>query len=281
MTKISDVILVRSTLTGTEKIPLGVSGTVPIITYPTVIKTYVLEGLSSTDISDFTASVNNNANVLSNTTARHTHANKALLDTYDQANADISSAISDSHTHANKSLLDTYDQTNVDITDAVSKKHTHANIALLDNITGVGSGVIISGTERTKLGTITVGDSGSIITLAQIASIVKLDRANTIQVLASTTTPVMNVNLGFNGSLVMAGNTVINLTNLTGVMGGFVMLTTTTGYTLTIQNNGSSTNVAKMVNSEDLPAGAGDTGMLTWIYDGSNLTYNIGKRTEA
>lgn len=45
----------------------------------------------------------------------HEHANKALLDTYDQTNA-------------------TYDQTNANIKDAVSKKHSHANAAELDKI---------------------------------------------------------------------------------------------------------------------------------------------------
>ena len=40
----------------------------------------------------------------------------------------------DSHTHANKALLDTYDQTNADIKDAVTKKHEHANKAELDKI---------------------------------------------------------------------------------------------------------------------------------------------------
>ena len=38
------------------------------------------------------------------------------------------------HEHANKALLDTYDQTNADIKDAVSKKHSHANAAELDKI---------------------------------------------------------------------------------------------------------------------------------------------------
>lgn len=36
------------------------------------------------------------------------------------------------HTHANKALLDTYTQTEADLADAVAKKHTHANAAELD-----------------------------------------------------------------------------------------------------------------------------------------------------
>ena len=40
----------------------------------------------------------------------------------------------DTHTHANKALLDTYDQTNEDLKDAVAKKHSHANKTELDKI---------------------------------------------------------------------------------------------------------------------------------------------------
>ena len=40
----------------------------------------------------------------------------------------------DTHTHANKALLDTYDQTNEDLKDAVAKKHSHANKPELDKI---------------------------------------------------------------------------------------------------------------------------------------------------
>lgn len=43
-------------------------------------------------------------------------------------------AYTNSHTHANKSLLDSYDQTNANISDAVSKKHTHSNKTVLDGI---------------------------------------------------------------------------------------------------------------------------------------------------
>ena len=57
-------------------------------------------------ISDFQTTVSSNIDVDANTVARHTHANKALLDTYTNTNADISDAISKEHTHANKAILD-------------------------------------------------------------------------------------------------------------------------------------------------------------------------------
>lgn len=49
--------------------------------------------------------------------------------------ATIQELVADKHTHANKVLLDTYDQTNEDISDAITDRHTHANKAILDTIT--------------------------------------------------------------------------------------------------------------------------------------------------
>ena len=39
------------------------------------------------------------------------------------------------HTHSNKALLDTYSQTETDLADAVAKKHSHANKSTLDKLT--------------------------------------------------------------------------------------------------------------------------------------------------
>ena len=64
----------------------------------------------------------------------HSHANKALLDTYTQTEADLADAVAKKHNHANKSLLDTYTQTETDLADAVAKKHNHANKNVLDGI---------------------------------------------------------------------------------------------------------------------------------------------------
>ena len=65
----------------------------------------------------------------------HTHANKALLDTYTQSNDNIADAVSKKHEHSNKATLDTYTQTEADLADAVAKKHSHSNKALLDTYT--------------------------------------------------------------------------------------------------------------------------------------------------
>lgn len=77
------------------------------------------------------------ASVASNTTARHTHSNKALLDSYTQIEANLADAVVKKHAHSNKSLLDTYAQTEVNLEDAVTKKHAHANKTVLDGITEV------------------------------------------------------------------------------------------------------------------------------------------------
>ena len=47
---------------------------------------------------------------------------------------EVQTALNKAHEHANKALLDTYDQTNANIKDAVGKKHSHANAAELDKI---------------------------------------------------------------------------------------------------------------------------------------------------
>lgn len=46
----------------------------------------------------------------------------------------VSAVEADKHTHANKALLDTYTQTEENLADAVAKKHTHANATELDKI---------------------------------------------------------------------------------------------------------------------------------------------------
>lgn len=69
-------------------------------------------------------------------------ANKALDDAKTYADglntamdARVDALEGSAHTHANKALLDTYDQTNDNIKDAVAKKHSHANADVLDGIT--------------------------------------------------------------------------------------------------------------------------------------------------
>lgn len=46
------------------------------------------------------------AATIANTTDRHTHGNKALLDTYTQTESDLAGTVGDRHTHTNKAQLD-------------------------------------------------------------------------------------------------------------------------------------------------------------------------------
>ena len=70
-----------------------------------------------------------------NTELRHIHNNMTLLQSYEQTEDDLRDAVGKRHEHSNKALLDTYTQTNTNIADAVSKKHSHNNKAILDTIT--------------------------------------------------------------------------------------------------------------------------------------------------
>ena len=53
--------------------------------------------IPASQISDFDTEVSNNTDVAANTNARHTHSNKALLDTYTQSEADLADAVSKKH----------------------------------------------------------------------------------------------------------------------------------------------------------------------------------------
>ena len=54
------------------------------------------------------------AEIHANTAARHTHSNKALLDTYSQTENDLADAVNKKHTHSNKDFLDTLNQETLD-----------------------------------------------------------------------------------------------------------------------------------------------------------------------
>jgi len=117
-------------------------------------------------------------NIAANTSARHTHTNFSLLETYTQTNTDLANAVAKAHEHANKALLDSYDQTNANISDAVSKKHEHANKTILDNTTasfttnkdtklsGIETGAEVNEIEGVKVnGNILTPDADRIVSL--------------------------------------------------------------------------------------------------------------------
>lgn len=66
--------------------------------------------------------------------------------------ANIDAAVTNMHTHANKALLDTYTQTEANLADAVSKKHTQNTDAGTSNGTFyIGSGVKLKNSGGTEL----------------------------------------------------------------------------------------------------------------------------------
>ncbi len=74
----------------------------------------------------------------------HTHDDRYYTETETNTllsgKSDTSHTHTDLHTHANKALLDTYTQSNTDITTAITNSHTHTNKAVLDDIIDSGDG---------------------------------------------------------------------------------------------------------------------------------------------
>jgi len=107
--------------------------------------------------SDFNTFVSDNPDVSDNTSDRHSHSNKTLLDSITSigSGAVITTPERDDlHTHSNKTELD-------NITDAGSGEvvtsaeradfHDHTNKSILDSISDAGSGSVITPQERTEL----------------------------------------------------------------------------------------------------------------------------------
>ena len=69
----------------------------------------------------------------------------------------VNTAAEGNHSHANKALLDTYTQTEADLADAVAKKHEHANKSVIDGISAanvaswIGKAKVYSAGETVNL----------------------------------------------------------------------------------------------------------------------------------
>lgn len=98
---------------------------------------------TASEVTDFDTEVANNSDVAANTTARHSHSNKALLDTYTQTEANLADAVSKKHSHSNQSVLDnttasftSADETkldNITVTQPVNLDQMETDIAALAN----------------------------------------------------------------------------------------------------------------------------------------------------
>ena len=74
----------------------------------------------------------------------HEHANKSLLDSYDQENTDLADAVSKKHEHANKSTLDAIPDHSNASTGQVIKKQEDGSLAFEDESGGSGSGEVVN-----------------------------------------------------------------------------------------------------------------------------------------
>ena len=89
-------------------------------------------GALETDMSTANSSITNLQN---NKVDKITGKSLSTNDFTDAYKLNVDGNTTARHTHANKTLLDTYTQTETNLADAVTKKHSHSNKEVLDNIT--------------------------------------------------------------------------------------------------------------------------------------------------
>lgn len=218
MSKIIDVINIKTVLDGSEKIPFGhVSDKIVLLV--SGIKTHVLTGLNSSNISDFSVAVSGNADVLSNTNNRHApHTNRAVIDLITNAGSG--------------QIITATERSNIitALSDSASAK------SKTDQIT------ITSATDldaiRTKVNGINIADNQNIITNAQIALLNKFNLAHTKQVIAGTGVQIFNLNNGWLADSTISGNQTLDFSNASLGANGVVKLINTDGNTLTLSGSG-------------------------------------------
>lgn len=98
--------------------------------------------LTASQISDFNTAVSSNSDVSANTAARHTHSNKALLDTYTQTEANLADAVAKKHVAA--TVLDTST-----INFSLSGQQITGDVITQMSITSDASGLKLSGDAAT------------------------------------------------------------------------------------------------------------------------------------
>jgi hypothetical protein len=133
---------------------------------------------AASTITDFDTEVSNNTDVAANTAARHTHSNKALLDTYTQAEASLADAVTKKHAHANSAVLDATtasfliaDETKLDGIEALADVTDAANVSAAGALMTSAAPELIRDTMGTALVagtgvTVTPSDGSDTITVA-------------------------------------------------------------------------------------------------------------------
>lgn len=110
--------------------------------------------LTASQIIDFDTEVSNNTDVAANTAARHTHANKALLDTYTQTESNLANAVTKAHDAATVA-----DTTTINLT--LTGQQISGVVISQMSITADASGLKLSGDEASPGNSQYYGTDGS------------------------------------------------------------------------------------------------------------------------
>ena len=126
----TDATAMNSAITALEGIVDGIGGTGEKAT----VVEYVTDAIAALKIGDYAKAADLTALAGRVTTLEgkaHTHANKALLDTYTQTEVDLADAVAKKHEHSNKTVLDGITSAKVAAWDKVSEKANNADLAAI------------------------------------------------------------------------------------------------------------------------------------------------------
>jgi len=210
------------------------------------------------NVSGLDTAIDANGNVSANTSARHTHLNKATLD----AITDAGSGVIISTAERGKIGFITVTQS-VDL-DAIESK--------LDSITDVGSGVIISSSERSKLGSITITDNTSLITNAQISLLSAFSKSVTKQSISGTGSQSFDLDSGNHADVTISGAITLDFVNGVSGQNGLIFCSSTNGNTLDFSGTGltfkkrGASGLLEAYSQITLSAGASDEQVIAYHF---------------
>ena len=140
----TDATAMNSAITALENIVDGIGGTGEKAT----VVEYVTDAIAALKIGDYAKAADLTALAGRVTTLEgkaHTHANKALLDTYTQTEVDLADAVAKKHEHSNKTVLDGITSAKVAAWDKVSEKANSADLAAIAKTGNVNDLIQTSG----------------------------------------------------------------------------------------------------------------------------------------
>ena len=140
----TDATAMNSAITALEGIVDGIGGEGEKAT----VVEYVTDAIAALKIGDYAKAADLTALAGRVTTLEgkaHTHANKALLDTYTQTEVDLADAVAKKHEHSNKTVLDGITSAKVAAWDKVSEKANNADLAAIAKTGNVNDLIQTSG----------------------------------------------------------------------------------------------------------------------------------------